>query len=108
MLRGAFGRYVGEPVWIAFVSRLQAASPTFVELWAHHEVAEPDNRLKRVRAQSGEQLSLFTTSLGITGQPELRITVFTPTDAATRDYLSLRAIRAGLAGDARNEGHPEP
>jgi transcriptional regulator with XRE-family HTH domain len=90
MLRAAFGRHVGEPTWIAFVNRLEAASPTFADLWARHEVAEPDNRLKRIRALSGENLGFFATSLGVTGQPEVRMTVYTPTDAATADYLRRR------------------
>jgi transcriptional regulator with XRE-family HTH domain len=99
MLRAAFGRHVGEPAWIAFVNRLEAASPIFAELWARHEVAEPDNRLKRVRALSGEQLGFFATSLGVTGQPEVRMTVYTPTDAATVDYLRRRS-QAGGTWDA--------
>jgi transcriptional regulator with XRE-family HTH domain len=92
-LRGAFSRHLGEPRWTEFVRDLSLASPVFAELWSHHDVAEPGNRLKRFRAPEGV-LSFFATTFAVSGTPETRMVVYSPVDDATAAQLERNAQRS--------------
>jgi len=56
-------------------------------------VAEPANRTKRFRSLRGEEIRLNATSFGVTGTPETRMVVYTPSDA-----VSATRLEAELAG----------
>jgi hypothetical protein len=89
-LRAAFVHHVAEPAWVAFIARLEAASPKFAELWSRHEVAEPTDRIKRFRTLDGVDLTTYATSFAVTGAPGARMVVHTPVDAAAAEHLRRR------------------
>jgi transcriptional regulator with XRE-family HTH domain len=91
-MRSAFAHHVGEPAWTGFVQRLTAASPAFAQMWATHDVAEPGTRTKIFFHWAVGEFRMRASSLSIDGTPEVRITVYTPTDQASADRLA--AIRA--------------
>jgi transcriptional regulator with XRE-family HTH domain len=84
MLRGAFGRHVGDPAWTGFVDDLTQASPAFAELWAGHDVALPETTLKIFEHHLVGEVRLRVTSLEVATAPETRMLVYTPTDEASR------------------------
>jgi hypothetical protein len=45
-VRANFARHVGEAEWVDFVQRLSAQSAEFAQLWATHQVAEPQPQIK--------------------------------------------------------------
>ncbi len=100
--RAAYARHLSEPQWADLVERLSAASPLFAELWARHEVAEPRNRLKHLRLESGEELLLYSTIFNVTETPDARMTVYTPADEAAVRFVER--LRAGLADDRGGVG----
>ncbi|HEV7760535.1 MAG TPA: helix-turn-helix transcriptional regulator, partial [Acidimicrobiales bacterium] len=65
MLRGAFGRHVGDPAWTGFVDDLTQASPAFAELWAGHDVALPETTLKIFEHHIVGEVRLRVTSLEV-------------------------------------------
>ncbi len=92
--RAAYARHLSEPSWTALVERLCAASPQFAELWARHDVAEPRNRLKHFRMDSGEELLLFSTIFNVTETPDARMTVYTPANEAARRFIEQLRVAA--------------
>jgi transcriptional regulator with XRE-family HTH domain len=92
-LRSAFAQHLREPAWTGFIRRLSAASPEFAELWARHEVANPESRVKHYLHPDAGLLRLRTTSLAVADMPEARIVAYTAVDEETRRRLPL--IRRG-------------
>jgi MmyB-like transcription regulator ligand binding domain/Helix-turn-helix domain len=88
-LRAAFAQHLREPAWTGFIRRLSAASPEFAELWARHEVANPESRVKHYLHADAGLLRLRTTSLAVADMPEARIVAYTPVDEETRRRLPL-------------------
>jgi transcriptional regulator with XRE-family HTH domain len=100
--RAAYAKHLSEPLWTDLVERLCAASPKFAELWARHEVAEPRNRLKHVRLDSGKELLLYSTIFNVIETPEARMTVYTPANESAASFidqlrLALPAARGSLS-----------
>jgi transcriptional regulator with XRE-family HTH domain len=88
-LRAAFAQHLREPAWTGFIRRLSAASPEFTELWARHEVANPESRVKHYLHGDAGLLRLRTNSLAVADMPEARIVAYTPVDEETRRRLPL-------------------
>ncbi|SEF28426.1 Helix-turn-helix domain-containing protein [Amycolatopsis pretoriensis] len=80
-MRAEYGRHVGDPSWEEDLRRLSALSPEFAELWARHEVAEPQARLRRINHPQAGRMDLRLTELAVSEAPGLRIQVSTPDDA---------------------------
>jgi transcriptional regulator with XRE-family HTH domain len=91
-LRAAYGRHVGDPAWEEDLRRLTEISPEFAELWARHEVAEPAERVLRFLHPAAGELAFFRTELAIPAAAGLRVTVYTPQDARTRERLPLTRL----------------
>ncbi|MGY0023976.1 helix-turn-helix transcriptional regulator [Streptomyces sp. cg35] len=93
ILRSAYGRHVGEPVWEEFIHALSGASDCFAELWRSGDVAPPGRYVKTFRHQElGDELRMTSTSLTIDNMPECRIVAYSPADEETRALLGrLRA-----------------
>jgi hypothetical protein len=89
VLRGAYGQHLNEPAWVSFLERLSAASPDFDKLWARHEVASPESRIKHYIHPDVGLLRLRSTNLFVADLPETRINVSTPVDEETRQRLLL-------------------
>ncbi len=92
-LRSAFAQHLREPAWTGFIRRLAAASPEFAEIWARHEVANPESRIKHVLDPQAGLLRLRSTSLAVADMPEARIVAYTPADEQTRERLPLTRRR---------------
>ena len=95
-LRSGYGRHIGDQDWEEDIRRLAGLSREFAELWARHEVADPEPRvLTYLHGQAGP-LRLAVSELSVPDLAEARITVYTPCDAATRAKLPLTR-RTGTA-----------
>lgn len=97
--RASFGRHLGEPAWTSFAERLSAVSPKFAEMWADHDVAGPDARVKVFVQNLGEiRVNTTATSLGISASPETRLVVYTPmSDADAVTLAELTKAPPGIA-----------
>jgi transcriptional regulator with XRE-family HTH domain len=95
-VRAEYGAHVGDPAWEEDIRRLLEISDEFAELWAKHEVAEPEVRNQVFRVDQLGELRFASSELNVAACPGLRIQVKTPTDRHTRDVLArLRPIRVG-------------
>src|SRR5689334_21222255 len=77
MMRGEYGKHVGEPVWERFLAELQAGSPYFTELRDWHQVSDPMRMQIRFRHTVFGVLRVTTTSLAIVIAPDCRILIYT-------------------------------
>jgi hypothetical protein len=84
-VRANFARHVGDSEWTEFVRRMSAASAEFAELWASHQVAEPQPQIKifncppvgiirmrrprRQEARPTVRLPLLTATPAASGRP---------------------------------------
>lgn len=106
VLRGAYAQHLNEPAWVSLIERLRDGSPEFARLWARHEVATPESRIKHYLHPTVGLLRLRSNNLLVSDLPETRINVSTPEDEATRERLALilRARRAAR-GQPERDGH---
>lgn len=86
-LRAEYGKHIGDPEWEEDIRRLSEMSAEFAELWARHEVAEPQIRPRRFMDVDVGLLTLNTTELVVPAAADLRILIYEPTDQSTRDRL---------------------
>jgi hypothetical protein len=88
-LRAEYAKHVGEPDWEEDIARLCERSDDFARFWASHEVAAPADRLRIFRHPLVGLLRLVNSELAVTAEVDLRLSVYTPADAETRDRLLL-------------------
>jgi len=104
-LRSAYGRHVGDPDWEEDIRRLISLSREFAELWARHEVADPEPRTLTYLHPIAGPLRLVLSELNLPDLPEAHIAVYTPADDDTRARMPLTrratasAQVAGLPGE---------
>ncbi|HEX3650007.1 MAG TPA: transcriptional regulator, partial [Pseudonocardiaceae bacterium] len=94
-VRAEYGGHVGDPEWDEDIRRLLDVSDEFADLWAKHEVAEPEVRHRVYRMQPYGELRFAASELHVAACPGLRIQVQTPADDTTRAVLA-RLRRAGV------------
>ena len=100
-LRSAYSRHVGDRDWEEDIRRLATLSREFAELWARHEVAEPEPRtLTYLHPRAGE-LRLAVSELEVPEIPETRVVVYTPKDEDTRARMPLTRRTENAARVAR-------
>jgi transcriptional regulator with XRE-family HTH domain len=88
-MRSAYSRHIGDPDWEEDIRRLASLSREFADLWARHEVADPEPRtLTYLHPQAGT-LCLAVSELQVPAMPEARIVVYTPQDDQTRERMPL-------------------
>ncbi|MEV7776349.1 helix-turn-helix transcriptional regulator [Kitasatospora sp. NPDC086791] len=87
VLRSAYGKHVGEPVWEEHVQRLSARSELFRELWDRQEVAPPETWLRMFRHPRLGVLRLNATYLTMPGVPECYIVVYVPASPEDRERV---------------------
>ncbi|GAA0678191.1 helix-turn-helix transcriptional regulator [Kitasatospora atroaurantiaca] len=95
VLRGAYGRHVGEPVWEEYIRDLAAASPEFRELWARQEVAPPRTSLKVFRHAAVGEMRFQASYLTIPAAPEVYLVVYTPEGPRDRERIEWLAANPG-------------
>jgi transcriptional regulator with XRE-family HTH domain len=88
-LRANYAGHVGDPDWEEDIRRLAELSPEFTELWARHEVAEPEVRTRIFAHPEAGRLMFSVTELEVSGTPGTRLLAYTPQDEATRAQLPL-------------------
>jgi transcriptional regulator with XRE-family HTH domain len=88
-MRAAYARHVGDPDWEEDIRRLCGMSREFAELWARHEVAEPEPRVRTFIHAAAGPLTFTASELELPVMPGTRITVYTPADEGTRTRLPL-------------------
>jgi transcriptional regulator with XRE-family HTH domain len=86
-MRAAYARHVGEPDWEEDIRRLSSLSREFADLWARHEVAGPEPRVRTFIHPQAGPLTFTATELEVPVMPETRLTVYTPADEPTRAGL---------------------
>ncbi|HYJ70742.1 MAG TPA: helix-turn-helix transcriptional regulator [Nocardioidaceae bacterium] len=86
-LRSDFSRHLDDPEWIEDIRRLEDVSPEFAELWARHDVAEPELRRRRVRHPLAGDLDFAIAELSVATMPDHRLISYTPADELTWSRL---------------------
>ncbi|WP_441246139.1 helix-turn-helix transcriptional regulator [Kitasatospora sp. McL0602] len=102
VLRGAYGRHIGEPVWEAYIRELSEASPHFAELWARHEVGPPRQALKVFRHAAVGEMRFQASYLTIPAAPETYLVVYTPEgpqDRERMEYVAAHPERSPVVRD---------
>ncbi len=97
-LRANYAGHVGHPDWEEDIRRLAELSPEFAELWARHEVAQPEVRTRIFLHPEAGRLTFSVTELEVTSAPGTRILAYTPQDDATRARLPLICAQATASG----------
>ena len=88
-MRSAYSRHIGDPDWEEDIRRLASLSREFADLWARHEVADPEPRTLTYLHPRAGALHLAVNELHVPDMPEARIVIYTPGDEATRGRMPL-------------------
>ncbi len=95
-LRSAYAHHVGDPEWEEDIRRLSGLSREFADLWARHEVADPEPRVRTYLYPGIGPLTFTATELQVPTMTDARLMVYTPADEQTQAMLPLtRRDRAG-------------
>jgi transcriptional regulator with XRE-family HTH domain len=86
-MRSSYARHIGDPDWEEDIRRLSLLSPEFAELWALHEVADPEPRTRTYRHPVAGPLTFTVSELEIPASAPARLVVYTPADIRTRELL---------------------
>jgi transcriptional regulator with XRE-family HTH domain len=87
-VRAAYARHLGEAAWTTFVDRLCSASGEFAALWAQHDVAGPETRVKIFIHNLGERkVRVISTAFSVAANPEARLVVYIPVEDEDREAL---------------------
>ncbi|GAA2944794.1 MULTISPECIES: helix-turn-helix transcriptional regulator [Streptomyces] len=89
--RSAMAEHLAEPPWKALLSRLEAASPEFREIWARHEVVGPGGRTKLFSNAHVGILRLEHTDLWLGPSAGPRMVTYAPADEESRRGLERLA-----------------
>jgi transcriptional regulator with XRE-family HTH domain len=101
-MRSAYSRHIGDPDWEEDIRRLASLSREFADLWARHEVADPEPRILTYLHPQAGTLCLAVSELQVPALPEARIVVYTPQDDQTREKMPLTRRAAPAAPVARS------
>jgi transcriptional regulator with XRE-family HTH domain len=85
--RAAMARHLGEPAWQQLTTRLLAASPEFAGMWARHDIAGPNTKVKLWSSPAG-LLRLEPVNLWFGQDNAVRLIVYTPADDETAVLLN--------------------
>jgi transcriptional regulator with XRE-family HTH domain len=88
-MRAAYARHVGEPEWEEDIRRLSSLSREFADLWARHEVADPEPRVRTFIHLDVGPLTFTATELQVPAMADARLTVYTPADEQSQTRLPL-------------------
>ncbi len=91
VLRVAYGKHVGEPVWEQYIRELALASGEFRELWARQEVAPARPARKVFRHPGVGELRFTAAYLTIPAAPEHYMVIYTPDGPVDRERVERLA-----------------
>ncbi|MFJ9949969.1 helix-turn-helix transcriptional regulator [Kitasatospora sp. NPDC091207] len=103
VLRAAYGKHVGEPVWEEHVQGLSARSELFRDLWARQEVAQPQTWLRVFRHPKVGVLRLNASYLSLPGVPETYVVVYLP--EGPEDRVRIEELATLAPGGWLNSCH---
>jgi transcriptional regulator with XRE-family HTH domain len=86
--RAEHARRVGDPAFAALVEELSAASEAFRAWWPEHQVLTEQAGTKTIPHPALGTLRLHHLQSSPTSDPDLRLTLYVPADAATRAALA--------------------
>ncbi|MFG2001856.1 helix-turn-helix transcriptional regulator [Spirillospora sp. NPDC048911] len=101
VFRHRYSRHLDEPRWKDLVRRLKEASPLFAQLWDTCDVALPGPRIKVFRHVAVGEMAMHGTSFDVSGSPENRLVVYTPSDDESRERLGWLLANPEAAEAAR-------
>ena len=78
---------MGEREWEEDIRRLSSLSCEFAELWARHEVADPEPRVRTFLHPHAGPLTFTATELQVPTVADTRLMVYTPADQPTQAAL---------------------
>jgi len=99
-MRAAYARHVGDGEWEEDIRRLSTLSGEFADLWARHEVADAEPRVRTFVHPVAGPLTFTVTELQVAGMADARLVVNTPADEQTRARLPLTRRQTGVNGHA--------
>jgi len=99
-MRAAYARHVGDGEWEEDIRRLSTLSGEFADLWARHEVADAEPRVRTFVHPVAGPLTFTVTELQVAGMADARLVVNTPADEQTRVRLPLTRRQTGVNGHA--------
>ncbi len=91
-MRAAYGKHIGDPEWNEDIARLSRLSPEFARLWARHDVAEPQARIRQFKLSGIGLMSLRTTELHSPIHQGMCVIAYTPADETTRARLAAAIV----------------
>jgi transcriptional regulator with XRE-family HTH domain len=80
--RVSYGKHIGDPAFEMLVQTLLQESERFSEWWQHHDVLGTPVGRKRFNHPTLGNLVFEHQSFSVADEPDLRITVYMPVDAA--------------------------
>jgi hypothetical protein len=80
--------HIADPAFKCLVRRLQETSAEFRELWARHEVAEPENARKRILHRDLGLLQFNYLNTWLAPRAGLRLVTYIPADDPTREAVT--------------------
>ncbi|MEJ8303695.1 helix-turn-helix transcriptional regulator [Saccharibacillus sacchari] len=88
MFRSYYGRYVSDEWYERFLQEMTEAHPEFRSMWEHGQVSyAPEVHLEFRHAKAGKMVYELT-SLSVSGQDDLRLSIYTPApDTPTESKL---------------------
>ncbi|MBW8482843.1 helix-turn-helix transcriptional regulator [Actinomadura parmotrematis] len=105
VFRHRYSRHKDEPAWRDFVRRLRAESPRFALLWDRQDVALPGPCDKVLRHAAVGEFRIRTTGFELTASPGVRMIVYTPADAESRERVAWLADHPEAAELVRAHAH---
>ena len=98
LFRYDYAAYASDVKVNELVARLQAASPVFKANWEQHRIRPFPGSVREIDHPRAGHLSLEPTTYSVVESPGLRLLMYTPTDATTRDRI------AALVAEDEREG----
>ena len=98
-MRAAYARHVGDQEWEEDIRRLSSLSREFADLWARHEVADPQSRVRTFIHPTAGPLTFTATELQVPAMANARLTVYTPADEQTQARLPFTRRPPGTPAD---------
>jgi MmyB-like transcription regulator ligand binding domain/Helix-turn-helix domain len=105
--RASMAEHIGEPTWKSLLKRIQQESEEFREVWARHEVVQPDNRGKCYLNRFVGRMNFENTALWFGPRQGPRLITYTPADDETlKRVQELHEI--AMAQSRAEESGPHP
>lgn len=104
LFRSYYGRHVGDGWYNLFLAEMTAGYPEFRDMWEHGQVSyAPEVHLEFRHAKAGKMVYELT-SLGMSGQEDLRLSIYTPAAGTTTESKLRRLMHE--PGSAPSDADP--